>query len=960
MVMNWCVFSACKNVKAILTVILLSFSLSVSAQITAGRIQVSSVSTNKNTGQNYSAWLSDSLDVLVPEAWENNFVYADVMLRFKYHSRISQIKLYDFTGVFEDKPAEIYALNGTERTLLGYFTGPAYGIFQTIDLPAEVEADAIIVHKYSNNIPQKVFAYGVEDSTRATSPAIELVAENIGSNPTTPSNPPVTEPADGYVKIPLELSRWYQLNNVSDGLNRLFDGITDAEVTTGWGKLFNNYDAYYPVPEGQHIDIAKLKFFNYTGGLGDYPLTVSVIDSLGQRKTIGTYRGGYWNRWVGPYPERADQFLLDTIATNVKYIVLNCWYQFPTEIEFYGNYTAGPSAPVSQPTDPENPAIAGYPLKNFMGVNAFEWDFEDPVNPFVVESKRLAAMRTFSQIRHYMDWEKLESQQGGFTYAPTHSGGWNYDAMYKACYENNIMVLADLKTLPNWLLQSYPEDQRDTENIPVKFGANYSDPKSYIEQARVAFQYAARYGGNRSVNKSLLSVNSSPRWTDDPVNTVRVGLNYIKYIECDNERDKWWKGRKAYQTAYEYAANLSAFYDGHKNTMGPGVGVKNADPNMKVVMGGLASANPEYVMGMIEWCRINRGYKADGSVNLCWDIINYHWYSHDAEMIPNSVPTRGMAPEVNNTLQKARDFVNIAKKYCNNMPVWVTEAGYDVHPNSPIRAIPIGNKTIEQTQADWILRTAFLYARSGVERLFFYQAYDDNIESPVQYSSSGLLNPNRSRKLAAEYINQFNKAFGKYTYAESLSSKPVVDRYEADGESAYVLYIPDEKGLTGKDTLNLPGVDSVRIYTPQAGGLGIAKRKITNGQCILNISETPIFVVPVPKPNVTGNALMSLKQGIGAASKPDTAVTQQGYTINLFPNPSVNYVNVSFSNNSNNKVNISLADAVSGRVYSNHEFNKTGSDFSQTIDISKMPLGVCLVMIKQDDKTVVKRVIKTN
>ncbi|MCC8409852.1 T9SS type A sorting domain-containing protein [Mucilaginibacter sp. UR6-1] len=969
--MNLCERSIYRIVKTIILLALLAFSVPVFAQTPAGRIETVSVSTNKNTGQNYASWLSDDLTSLVPEAWENNFVYADVMLRFKYHSRISQLKLYDYTGVFEDKPAEIYALNGTERTLLGYFTGPAYGIFQTIDLPAPVEADAIIVHKYSNNIPQKVFAYGEQDTTLATPASIELVAEQTGSTPATPTTPPVTEPTDSYVKLPLELSRWYQLNNVSDGLGGLFDGITETEVTTGWGKLFNNYDAYYPVPDGQRIDIAKIKFFNYTGALGDYPLTVSVIDSAGKRTAIGTYRGGYWNRWVGPYPERADQFTLDTIATNVKYIVLNCWYQFPTEIEFYGNYINTTSAPGSIPADTEAPATTAYPLKNFMGVNAFEWDFESPYDPFVVEAKRLSAMRTFSQVRHYMDWEKLESQQGGFTYAPTHSGGWNYDAMYKACYENNIMVLADLKTLPNWLLQSYPEGERDTENIPVKYGADYADPKSYLEQAKVAFQYAARYGSNKSVNKKLLSVNSSPRWTDDPINTVRVGLNYVKYIECDNERDKWWKGRKAYQTAYEYAANLSAFYDGHKNTMGPGVGVKNADPNMKVVMGGLASANPEYVMGMIQWCRINRGYKADGTVNLCWDVINYHWYSHDAEMIPNSVPTRGMAPEVNNTMQKARDFVELAKKYCYNMPVWVTEAGYDVNPYSPIRAIPIGNKTIEQTQADWILRTALLYARSGVERLFFYQAYDDNIDNPVQYSSSGLLTQNRTRKLAADYINQFNKVLGKYAYAESLSSSPVVDRYVLNGESAYIMYIPNEKGLTGKYTLNLPGIDSARVFTPQAGSLAVSKRKVTNGQFAVNISETPVFVMPVYKGDNTDTVstsslskkvIMSVKQGIGNISqKPDTiAKAAAGYTINLFPNPSTQYVNVSFKNDSKTKVNISVADAISGRIYSNNDYAKADTDFSQTIDISKMPQGVCLVMIKQDEQTIVKRVIKTN
>lgn len=136
------------------------------------------------------------------------------------------------------------------------------------------------------------------------------------------------------------------------------------------------------------------------------------------------------------------------------------------------------------------------------------------------------------------------------------------------------MVLACLKTIPNWIENTYPTNLKDGENTPLRYGADLTSPASYIEQAQLAFQYIARYGSNTAINPALLSVNTTQRWTGDDVNTIRTGLGLIKYIECDNERDKWWKGRKAYQTGREYAANLSAFYDGHKNTLGQAVGVK--------------------------------------------------------------------------------------------------------------------------------------------------------------------------------------------------------------------------------------------------------------------------------------------------------------------------------------------------------------------------------------------------
>jgi endoglucanase len=247
---------------------------------------------------------------------------------------------------------------------------------------------------------------------------------------------------------------------------------------------------------------------------------------------------------------------------------------------------------------------------------------------------------------------------------------------------------------------------------------DFNDPVSYIEQAKMGFQYAARYGSNTNVDPALLSTHSTPRWNGDVPNSVKIGLNLVKYIECDNERDKWWKGRKAYQTAREYAANLSAFYDGHKNTMGAGVGIKNADPNMKVVIAGLVTG-PDYIKGMVDWCKQYRGYKSDGTVNLCWDIVNFHLYVDNSTMNQSGTSTRGAAPEVTNAKQIVDDFIKTSHEVSYDMPVWITETGYDINQGSPLKAIPIGNKSELVTQADWILRTSLFSARAGIEKCFF-------------------------------------------------------------------------------------------------------------------------------------------------------------------------------------------------------------------------------------------------
>ncbi|RZL11131.1 MAG: hypothetical protein EOO62_12575, partial [Hymenobacter sp.] len=484
-------------------------------------------------------------------------------------------------------------------------------------------------------------------------------------------------------------------------------------------------------------------------------------------------------------------------------------------------------------------------LKQEMGVNAFEWDLEDPNAPGQVDEVRLAAVKNFTGIRHYMDWQKLESTEGGYTYNPVHSGGWNYDVMYQRCKAEGIEVLACLKTLPDWMLNTYPGSDRESENVPVRYGKDFANPVSYLEQAKLGFQYAARYGYNTSVPANLLSVDQSTRWPGDGVNQVKIGLGYIKYIECDNERDKWWKGRKAYQTGREYAANLSAFYDGHKGTMGAGVGVKNADPTMQVVMGGLANPTIDYVRGMIDWCKEFRGYKADGSVNLCWDVINYHLYSNDASTSQGGNATRGMAPEVSNAGQVAQDFVKMAHQYANDMPVWITETGYDTNQGSPLKAIAIGSRSVLQTQADWTLRSALLYARWGVERTFHYQLADENPGSSTQFASMGLINSDHTPKLAATFLQQANALLGNYTYTGTLNNDPIVDRYENNGSTIYALVVPDEKARTATYTLNLGSATTATIYQPQAGKTAMLATvvKATNGQVTITVTETPQFVV---------------------------------------------------------------------------------------------------------------------
>ncbi|QKG57442.1 hypothetical protein GKZ68_12910 [Hymenobacter sp. BRD128] len=225
-----------------------------------------------------------------------------------------------------------------------------------------------------------------------------------------------------------------------------------------------------------------------------------------------------------------------------------------------------------------------------------------------------------------------------------------------------------------------------------------------------------------------------------------------------------------------------------------------------------------------------------------------------------------------NTAQVAQSFVQMAHQYAGDMPVWVTEAGYDTNQGSPLKAIAIGNKSVLQTEADWTLRTALLYARWGVERTFFYMLTDDNAASPVQFSSSGLLNADRSARPAADFLRQAGQLLGNYTYTGTLNSDPIVDRYEASGQTIYALVVPDEKNRTATYTLDLGSATTATIYQPTAGQAGMTATAVSapNGKLTLTVTETPQFVAAggtpaAPTPTAcAGTGSIGWEQWLGA------------------------------------------------------------------------------------------------
>ena len=828
------------NIPQKVTVFGLPYQQGSIADTSPMRIPVDTIIASLNTGMNYQPWLNDSLNSLIESVWGTvNNQYVDVELKLAGRAMVSKISLYDNTGVFTTNPAYIYLKKDTSLKLLGLFEGLSYQEFIHYPIPEGQQADAVVIRKYGNNIPQKVQVFGhvlPTDPLAATPPITD----------TLPHVPVDTSTSTQYTKIPIEGSRWYILNYAPNGIGALFNGVTGENINTGFAGFQPTYECFYPLNDGEVISLGQVRMYDYNGIFSDNPARLFAIKKDGRRIPLGTFTGSKYDQWVGPYPDRnitgPSMFNLDSTVTDIQYIVISCTRSdLPAEIEFFGTYTP--------PSNPLMPQRVYAPFSKTLGMNGFEWDFVHPnITSREIAEDKYAAIKNFTGFRHYLDWKQMEGTEGSYSFNPGSAGGWNYDMTYERCKRDSIEVLACIKNTPEWMENTYPAAMRSTDNAPLKYGKSRDSVRSFIEKGRLAFQFTARFGRNPAIPLSLLKINTQPRWTSDPPNEVKVGLGLVNFVECGNELDKWWKGPNGYMNAYEYATLLSAFYDGHKGMLGNDVGVKTADSTMQVVMGGLALSDPSYVRGMIEWCRQHRGYKPDGSIDLCWDVINYHHYSNDAATSQQGNATRGAAPEVSDAKSVARSFVNLAEKYAGGMPVWITELGFDVNQQSPLKAIAIADKSVLQTQADWILRSSLIYLREGISSLFFYELKDFDISNSTQFASMGLTDTLYHRKPAMDYLYQTNQLLGSYRFNRSLQQLPVIDEYENEGKFIYAVWVPDEKGIELPCSLPFPYDDSVLVYRPVIGGSQLRSESVAviNGVVQLTATETPLFVAAKP------------------------------------------------------------------------------------------------------------------
>ena len=441
--------------------------------------------------------------------------------------------------------------------------------------------------------------------------------------------------------------------------------------------------------------------------------------------------------------------------------------------------------------------------------------------------------KTASWIRDYSQWKWLQPEKDKYTFTDA-LGKMNYDAYYRQLDSLHIHSLFCVQQAPAWI--SSGKNEKDPNSYAPSGNENGLKPEHYKEAASFFYQLAARYGRRQVPDSSLL--------TKDRLS----GLRLMDAIEVYNEPDGNWGNHVSME---QYAALLNAAYDGNGRKMKGAYGIKAADPNMLVSIGGLADN-----LGSLKKIVSYAG-------RAPFDIINAHYYTF--QNIRESYRTY-VPPEWSSLVPDMKEMVAWARVNAPGRPVWLTEIGWDTKPHST-------EFVSEQEAANYLIRSYLLSLGAGIEKCFWFIFNDlDDTEKPGVFSSSGLFEnestpftgPTHLKpKLTYWYDATFQHLLSGYYYDKDLSfpaGDSTIYQYRfvsADGKRQLDVcwYCPKFqfyfRPLSGQPShvnfrfmMNDKDREVKKVVRPVAGSLEGAAQdfKSEDGGISLSLDGTPVFI----------------------------------------------------------------------------------------------------------------------
>jgi hypothetical protein len=602
----------------------------------------------------------------------------------------------------------------------------------------------------------------------------------------------------------------------------------------------------------------------------------------------------------------AESLILDMLAPESTYYFAIRAYDEEPNTGLISNVVSATTLefiPSSQPK-----------MDEFIGTNAF---IDDPLDKMLVAG--------FIREYHPWNWDEggIWMNEGNEEYigypnnqnawSPSYAGGcyvdgvwgtgcFDYDAYYKKLFSAGITVCPAVMDNVTWLPGTGSDKPLDEE------GLDPEDAHSYKAHADHIFQYAARYG-SAEVHDSLLKL--AP-------NQERVsGLGVLRYLENWNEPDRDWAGRASYFSPEELAAMCSADYDGHEGSMGETFGVKNADPNMKLSLGGLVNIDVDYVKAMSDWFDENR---SDGV--FAADVINVHHY------------TNHLSPEADGLRERLMAMTDYRDRYHPDVEVWITEFGWDTGDLETSYSAPrIGSLTREEVQAMWLVRSYLIISSTGVDKAAMFMLRDVQNNGSQAFNTCGLVNQKNDWTPKPSWYSTYtlkNVLTRMHFTGIHSTGHPDVWAYKYTNDSgdttAIAIWAPTSDGTLVKSyNLSLPAgtksASKVEIEQGSVQGIG-TEMTVSRNTVTLDVVEEPVFIVTTT--NTTGINDRQFSEN----------------EIHIYPNPAADIIRIGSKRKISGNYTIYIRD-ISGKVV----LERSGSDLqaNHQLNISSLSEGIYFV-----------------
>ncbi len=241
-------------------------------------------------------------------------------------------------------------------------------------------------------------------------------------------------------------------------------------------------------------------------------------------------------------------------------------------------------------------------------------------------------------------------------------------------------------------------------------------PKDFKDEAELYFQYAGRYGKDPT---PLLEQHRKIASDQKAQN----GLGMLSAIEAYPYPDRA-KNSVCPECSFfhplEYAAYLSALYDGDQKTLGPNFGVKSSSPSTPLIFGSMTIPTLDYPLMVSLWSKEYRSNQG-----LPFDVLAY----------TASSKSQGKAqhPEASGLYDTFKKLVFEKNKFFPDKELWITEFGFESDPTQSMGVQVSPGYTPEEVQGIWLTRGLLLLTAAGVDRIYLQPLFDNHHFSSSSY-----------------------------------------------------------------------------------------------------------------------------------------------------------------------------------------------------------------------------------